>query len=36
MRPVTLTGWDIRKLRKSAPDAVEHLRDIVARRREQA
>jgi CRP/FNR family cyclic AMP-dependent transcriptional regulator len=33
---VTLTGWDVRRLRKSAPAAVEHLRDIVAERREHA
>jgi CRP/FNR family cyclic AMP-dependent transcriptional regulator len=33
---VTLTSWDIRRLRKSAPKAVEHLREIVARRRDQA
>jgi CRP/FNR family cyclic AMP-dependent transcriptional regulator len=33
---VTLTTWDIRRLRKSAPKAVEHLRDIVAQRRNQA
>jgi CRP-like cAMP-binding protein len=32
----TLTSWDIRKLRKSAPDAVEHLRALVERRRDQA
>src|ERR687888_2064311 len=32
---VTLTGWDIRRLRKSAPKAVEHLREIVAARRDQ-
>ena len=36
MRLVTLTGWDVRRLRKSAPNAVEHLRDVVARRREHA
>jgi CRP/FNR family cyclic AMP-dependent transcriptional regulator len=36
MRLVTLTGWDIRRLRKSAPNAVSHLRDVVAERREQA
>ena len=29
---VTLTSWDIRRLRKSAPEAVEHLRDVVASR----
>jgi CRP/FNR family transcriptional regulator, cyclic AMP receptor protein len=33
---VTLTTWDIRRLRKSAPKAVEHLREIVAQRRDQA
>jgi CRP/FNR family transcriptional regulator, cyclic AMP receptor protein len=33
---VTLTSWDIRRLAKSAPKAVDHLRDVVARRRDQA
>jgi CRP/FNR family cyclic AMP-dependent transcriptional regulator len=33
---VTLTTWDIRRLRKSAPKAVEHLREIVAQRRDRA
>ena len=33
---VTLTGWDIRRLRKSAPNAVDHLRGVVAQRREHA
>lgn len=33
---VTLTSWDIRRLRKSAPEAVEHLRDVVATRRDHA
>lgn len=36
MRLVTLTSWDIRRLRKSAPEAVEHLRSLVERRREHA
>jgi CRP/FNR family transcriptional regulator, cyclic AMP receptor protein len=36
MRLVTLTGWDVRRLRKSAPNAVDHLRDVVAERREHA
>ena len=31
---VTLTGWDIRRLRKSAPTAVDHLRGLVAERSE--
>ena len=33
---VTLTSWDIRRLNKTAPAAVEHLRDVVAQRRDQA
>jgi CRP/FNR family transcriptional regulator, cyclic AMP receptor protein len=33
---VTLTGWNVRRLRKSAPKAVEHLRGVVAQRREHA
>jgi CRP-like cAMP-binding protein len=33
---VTLTSWDVRRLRKTAPDAVDHLRDVVAQRRDQA
>lgn len=33
---VTLTSWDVRRLAKSAPDAVEHLRGVVEERRHQA
>jgi hypothetical protein len=33
---VTLTSWDVRRLVKTAPAAVEHLRDVVAQRRDQA
>ena len=33
---VTLTVWDIKRLRKTAPNAVDHLRDVVAQRREHA
>jgi CRP/FNR family transcriptional regulator, cyclic AMP receptor protein len=33
---VTLTGWDVRRLRNSAPNAVDHLRGVVAQRREHA
>jgi CRP-like cAMP-binding protein len=29
---VTLTGWDVRKLRKQAPEAVERLQGLVAQR----
>ena len=33
---VTLTSWDIRRLQKTAPNAVEHLREVVAQRSDQA
>ena len=32
MRLVTLTGWDVRKLRKQAPEAVEALENVVRAR----
>jgi CRP/FNR family transcriptional regulator, cyclic AMP receptor protein len=31
---VTLTGWDVRKLRKQAPEAVERLEKVVAQRQD--
>jgi CRP-like cAMP-binding protein len=33
---MTLTSWDIRKLKKSAPAVVEHLRSLVEQRKEHA
>jgi CRP/FNR family cyclic AMP-dependent transcriptional regulator len=36
MRLVTLTSWDIRRLQKTVPNAVAHLRDVVAQRSDQA
>jgi CRP/FNR family cyclic AMP-dependent transcriptional regulator len=36
MMLVTLTSWDIRKLRKLAPEVVDHLRALVEERQEQA
>jgi CRP/FNR family transcriptional regulator, cyclic AMP receptor protein len=33
---VTLTSWDIRRLRKTAPQAVEQLREVVAARKDHA
>lgn len=36
MMLITLTSWDIRKLQKTAPAAVDHLRHIVSSRRDQA
>jgi CRP-like cAMP-binding protein len=33
---MTLTSWDIRKLRKSAPAAVEHMRALVEQRKQHA
>lgn len=36
MSLVTLTSWDIRRLQKSAPTAVDHLRELISARRDQA
>jgi CRP-like cAMP-binding protein len=33
---MTLTSWDIRRLKKSAPAVVEHLRSLVEQRKEHA
>ena len=33
---VTLTSWDVRRLQKTVPDAVDHLREVVAQRSDQA
>jgi CRP/FNR family cyclic AMP-dependent transcriptional regulator len=33
---VTLTSWDIRKLRKSTPAVVDHLRGVVEQRTDHA
>jgi CRP-like cAMP-binding protein len=32
----TLTGWDIKRLEKTAPELVQHLREIVEQRKHQA
>jgi CRP/FNR family transcriptional regulator, cyclic AMP receptor protein len=36
MMLVTLTSWDIRRLRKTAPAAVEHFEQLVAARKQMA
>ena len=36
MMLVTLTTWDIRRLQRTAPKAVAHLREVVAQRSDQA
>lgn len=36
MRLITLTSWDVRRLRKSAPEAVKHLEQLIEQRRGQA
>jgi CRP-like cAMP-binding protein len=36
MMLVTLTSWDIRKLRKSAPAVVDHLVELVEQRQAEA
>lgn len=33
MRLITLTTWDVRKLNRQAPEAVERLKELVAERR---
>jgi CRP/FNR family cyclic AMP-dependent transcriptional regulator len=32
----TLTGWDVRRLERTAPEAVEHLRAVLESRRDHA
>jgi cAMP-dependent protein kinase regulator len=36
MRLITLTGWDMRRVEKAMPSAVERLRDIIEERRPEA
>jgi CRP-like cAMP-binding protein len=36
MMLMTLTGWDIKRLEKSEPSVVQHLRELVEQRRDQA
>ncbi len=36
MRLVTLTSWDVRRLQKTASSAVDHLREVVAARKDEA
>jgi CRP-like cAMP-binding protein len=33
MRLVTLTGWDMKRMEKSMPEAVDRVRDVVEQRR---
>ena len=33
---MTLTSWDIRRLKKTAPEVVDHLRSLVEQRKEHA
>jgi len=36
MMLMTLTGWDIKRLEKTEPEVVAHLRAVVEQRRDQA
>lgn len=36
MSLITLTSWDIRRLQKTAPKAVDRMRELIAARREHA
>ena len=33
MRLVTLTGWDMKRMEKSMPQAVERIREVLEQRR---
>jgi CRP/FNR family transcriptional regulator, cyclic AMP receptor protein len=35
MRLITLSGWDLRRMEKTVPEAVERIRDTLAERRPQ-
>jgi CRP/FNR family cyclic AMP-dependent transcriptional regulator len=36
MRLITLTGWDMKRLEKAIPDAVERIRQVIEERRPPA
>ena len=36
MRLVTLTGWDMKRMEKAMPEAVERVRDVIEDRRPEA
>jgi CRP/FNR family transcriptional regulator, cyclic AMP receptor protein len=36
MMLITLTSWDVKRLQKTAPRAVQHLREVVAQRKATA
>jgi CRP/FNR family transcriptional regulator, cyclic AMP receptor protein len=36
MRLVTLTGWDMKRMEKSMPQAVDRVRDVLEQRRREA
>jgi CRP/FNR family cyclic AMP-dependent transcriptional regulator len=35
MRLITLTGWDLRRVERTAPQAIEHVRSVLEERRPQ-
>jgi CRP/FNR family transcriptional regulator, cyclic AMP receptor protein len=32
---ITLTGWDLRRVERTAPQAIEHVRDVLEKRRQE-
>ena len=36
MRLITLTGWDMKRMEKAIPDAVEEIRRVLEERRPAA
>jgi len=35
IRLITLTGWDLKRLEKSSPDAIENIRSVIEERRSE-
>jgi CRP/FNR family cyclic AMP-dependent transcriptional regulator len=35
MKLITLTGWDLRRVERTAPQAIERVRDVLEKRRQE-
>jgi CRP/FNR family cyclic AMP-dependent transcriptional regulator len=36
MKLITLTGWDLRRVERTAPEAIERVRDVLEKRRQES
>ena len=36
MKLITLTGWDLRRVERTAPQAIERVRDVLEKRRQES